>query len=388
MKTFKFIDLFAGIGAFHIALEQLGGECIFASEVDKKAIEVYEKNFNLNADNDMFKINPKNIPKHDVLCAGFPCQPFSNAGNKLGFSDTRGTLFFEIERVLQEHKTKFIILENVKGLVNHNNGNTYSTIIEHLKNLGYILTKEPVIISPHHLGIPQNRERIFIIGIHKDYYKKDYLEFMMPDEKDFPLIHLYDLLDKSVSSEYNISPEEKYVFDAWENFKNTFSDFPHPVLVDEFGETYDTSDLQLWKQQYCKRNRDFYLRNKKEVDDWINKYNVKDFKKRDRKFEWQAGKNYNSVYETLIQLRQSGIRCKKPLTFPALVAIVQTSIVGQVQRRITPREAARLQSFPENFILHETDAIAYKQLGNSANIEVIKYVAKQLFKQGIKEEKY
>lgn len=381
MGKFKFIDLFAGIGAFHIALEQMGGECVFASEIDKNAIGVYKNNFNMDSNHDMFKIDPKDIPKHDVLCAGFPCQPFSNAGHKLGFSDTRGTLFFEIERVLQEHKTKFIILENVKGLVNHDNGNTFATITNHLKNLGYILPKDPIIISPHHLGIPQNRERIFIIGIHKDYCKKEYLDFKMPDKEKISSVPLYTLLDKEVASKYNISEEEEYVFDAWDDFKHTFKDFPHPVLVDEFGQTYDTADLPKWKQQYCKRNRDFYINNKEKIEKWLMKYKVKEFKKRDRKFEWQAGSNYNSVYDTLIQLRQSGIRCKKPITFPALVAIVQTSIVGKYKRRITPREAARLQSFPENFILHKTDAIAYKELGNSANIEVIKYIAKQLFEQ-------
>lgn len=381
MKCFKFIDLFAGIGAFHIALQQLGGECVFASEIDKHSIQVYKQNFNINSDNDMFKIKPNDIPHHDVLCAGFPCQPFSNAGNKLGFSDTRGTLFFEIERILQEHKTKFIILENVKGLVNHDNGNTYTTIINHLKNLGYVLTKDPLIISPHQLGIPQNRERIFIIGIHKNYCKKDYLDFNMPKEEDYPLQSLYSLLDNKVSPKYNISQEEELIFDAWDEFKQIFSKFPHPTLIDEFGQTYDISDLALWKQQYCKKNRDFYIDNKEILDKWIDKYKVKDFKKRDKKFEWQAGDNYKSVYDTLIQLRQSGIRCKKPITFPALVAIVQTSIVAKYKRRITPREAARLQSFPENFILHSNDAIAYKQLGNSANVEVIKYIVQQLFSQ-------
>ena len=139
----RFIDLFAGIGGFHIALEQMGGECVFASEIDKNAIQVYKDNFNMDSNHNMFEIDPKDIPKHDVLCAGFPCQPFSNAGNKLGFSDTRGTLFFEIERVLKYHQTKYIILENVKGLINHDNGNTYKTIINHLTNLGYILPKNP-----------------------------------------------------------------------------------------------------------------------------------------------------------------------------------------------------------------------------------------------------
>ena len=381
MQQFEFIDLFAGIGAFHVALEEMGGKCVFAAEIDKNAVKVYEDNFGMNANNDMFKIDPKDVPKHDVLCAGFPCQPFSNAGHKLGFSDTRGTLFFEIERVLKEHKTKFIILENVKHLVNHDNGNTYKVIINHLKDLGYILTKEPLIISPHQIGIPQNRERIFIIGIHKDYCNKEYLEFEMPNAEEYPLTSLYDLLDETVDKKYNISEEEKEVFDAWDEFKQTFDKFPHPTLVDEFGATYDTTGLQDWKIAYCKRNREFYENNKEKLDVWMKKYNVRDFKKRDRKFEWQAGEKYHSLYETLIQLRQSGIRCKRPEVFPALVAIVQTSIVGKHKRRITPKEASRLQSFPEDYKLHETDAVAYKQLGNSANVKVIQYIAQQLFKQ-------
>ena len=380
-KSFKFIDLFAGIGGFHIALEQMGGECVFASEIDKNAIQVYKDNFNMDSNHNMFEIDPKDIPKHDVLCAGFPCQPFSNAGNKLGFSDTRGTLFFEIERVLKYHQTKYIILENVKGLINHDNGNTYKTIINHLTNLGYILPQNPIVLSPHNLGIPQNRERLFIIGIHKNYCKNQCINFTYPEQKDFPLMNLYDILDKNVDKCYNISQEEFSSFEAWEAFKKKFSEFPHPVLVDEFGQNYDVSSFQDWKQRYCLNNRKFYLENKKEIDKWIKQYNVNSFKKRDRKFEWQAGDKYNSVYDTLIQLRQSGIRCKKPETFPALVAIVQTSIIGKYKRRITPREAARLQSFPETFILHPVDAIAYKELGNSVNVEVVKYVFKELTKQ-------
>ena len=377
MNKFKFIDLFAGIGAFHLALTDLGGECVFASEIDKEAIKTYEENFNMCSDNDMFKINPQDIPKHDVLCAGFPCQPFSNAGHKKGFTDTRGTLFFEIERILKEHKTKYIILENVKHLVKHDNGNTYKVIVEHLQDLGYVLTKEPLIISPHHLGIPQNRERIFIIGIHKDYCNKDYLNFQIP--QNIPLQNIYDLLDEKVDEKYYLTENEKEILKCWEEFKQHFTTFPLPTLIDEFGETYDTSDFQEWKKQYCDKNRNFYNENKEWLDEWIERYHITEFSKRDKKFEWQAGKDYQSIYETLIQLRQSGIRCKKPTTFPALVAIVQTSIVAKYQRRITPREAARLQSFPENFKLNSKDAIAYKQLGNSANVEVIKYVAKQLF---------
>ena len=385
-NSFKFIDLFAGIGAFHIALTELGGECVFASEIDKNAIQVYKENFHMDSNHDMFKIRPQDIPKHDVLCAGFPCQPFSYAGKKKGFTDTRGTLFFEIERILEYHHTPYIILENVKHLVKHDNGNTYKTIIEHLKNLGYILSEIPIILSPHQLGVPQNRERIFIIGIHKNFTNLSSLKFNFP--QNIPIKSIYDILEKNqekINEKYKISAEEEKVFNTWEKFKKEFSSFPHPVLIEEFGQNYDVSSFPKWKQQYCEKNRKFYEENKEKIDEWMKENNVENFKKRDKKFEWQAGNKYNSVFDTLIQLRQSGIRCKKPETFPALVAIVQTSIVAKYKRRITPREAARLQSFPEWFKLSENDAIAYKQLGNSANIEVVKYVAKQLFSQNDKD---
>lgn len=383
-NKFKFIDLFAGIGAFHIAMESLGGECVFASEIDKYAIETYAENFNIDSNNDIIKTKAEDIPKHDVLCAGFPCQPFSNAGNKKGFVDTRGTLFFEIERILKYHKTKYIILENVKHLVNHDNGNTYRVIMEHLNDLGYVTTKEPIIISPHHIGVPQNRERIFILGIHKDYYDGEYIDIKIPEKDEIKRTNIYNVLEKGdVEDKYKITSYEAEVLLAWDTFLKYFKEnnirMCSPVLVDEFGATYDYSEFQDWKQKYCESNRKLYKENKEFIDKWLISFDVKNFKKRDRKFEWQAGKNTPSVYDSLIQLRQSGVRCKKTDTFPALVAIVQTSIVGKYKRRITPREAARLQSFPEDYKLNPNESKAYKQLGNSANVEVIKYLTKQLF---------
>ena len=172
-KEFKFIDLFAGIGGFHQAMEQLGGKCVFASEIDKYAIETYNKNYGINADCNIREVNEKDIPKHEVLCAGFPCQAFSKAGKQLGFKDeTKGTLFFEIERILKYHKTKYIILENVRNLVSHDSGNTWKTIYKHLKDIGYRLTPKPIILSPHQLGVPQLRERVVILGIYDPENKK------------------------------------------------------------------------------------------------------------------------------------------------------------------------------------------------------------------------
>lgn len=396
MSKFKFIDLFSGIGAFHQALESLGGECVLASDIDKYAIETYSENYCMDSNHNIRDIKEEDIPKHDVLCGGFPCQAFSNAGHKKGFEDTRGTLFFEIERILKYHKTKFIVLENVKHLLKHDNGNTWKVIKGKLDDLGYILPEEPIIMSPHYLGVPQNRERIFILGVHESYLPKlkkirwhktsdgrKVLDIDHPTKNDIPETNIYSILDdlnEEETKKYKISDYENYILTAWNEFHSFIGMkvYGFPIWVDEFGQVYDYSDFPVWKQDYIRKNRKLYLEHKKEIDKWLIKYNVKGFKLRDKKFEWQAGEKYSSVWETSIQLRQSGIRCKKTDYFPTLVAMVQTPIVGKYQRRITPREAARLQSFPDSFIINRDEQKAYKQFGNSANIKIIRFLAEQL----------
>lgn len=383
ISNFKFVDLFAGIGAFHIALESLGGECVFAAEIDKDAVETYQENFNMDAYCDMFKVDAKDIPEHDVLCAGFPCQAFSQGGHMLGFADTRGTLFFEIERILSEHKTKYIILENVKHLVNHDGGRTFEVIKTKLQELGYILTADPLILSPHQFGIPQRRERLFIIGVHKSVFEDlfevapSFLSFVYPTSA--ASTDVYSLLDSDVSTSYSITDYELKVLSAWNEFIRNVGKFSFPLMFDEFGLDYDVSNAVEWKRKFILNNRALYLSNKEFINSWSCKWCVSDFKLRDRCLEWQAGTSVNSVFDCLIQLRQSGIRCKKPDYYPTLVAMVQTPIIGKLKRRLTPREAARLQSFPDTYKLNSSDQKAFKQLGNSANVEVIKYVALQLF---------
>jgi DNA (cytosine-5)-methyltransferase 1 len=209
MKKFKFIDLFAGVGGFHLAMRELGGECVYAAEINKDSVAVYKDNFGIDALNDVTKVNPKDIPEHDVLCAGFPCQAFSNAGQKKGFEDVRGTLFFDIKRIIEHHEPKFIILENVKHLVRHDNGNTWEVIKFNLEKLGYILTFDPLILSPHQIGIPQNRPRVYILGVHKDYVPNDYGLTLRPDIKELNSrkikTSIYSILQKRVNSKYNIN---------------------------------------------------------------------------------------------------------------------------------------------------------------------------------------
>jgi DNA (cytosine-5)-methyltransferase 1 len=387
MKKFKFIDLFAGVGGFHLAMKQLGGECVYAAEINKDSVAVYKDNFGINSLNDVTKVNPKDIPEHDVLCAGFPCQAFSNAGQKKGFEDVRGTLFFDIKRIIEHHKPKFIILENVKHLVKHDKGNTWEVIKYNLEKLGYILTYDPLILSPHQIGIPQNRPRVYILGVHKDYVPKDYGITLRPDIKELnnPKIKssIYSVLQNRVSNKYKINKYEEKIIKAWEEFYQKIGKkvYGFPVWVDEFGKDYNIDHFPEWKKTYIIKIRKLYNENKAFINKWMKKWDVSNFKLRDRKFEWQAGANIHTVWDTSIQLRQSGIRFKKPDFFPALVAIVQTPIVAKYKRRITPKEAAKLQSFPNDFKIHKNDHIAYRQFGNSVNVKMVTLLANWLFNE-------
>ena len=385
MKKFKYIDLFSGIGGFHQAMDQLGGECVFSSEIDKYAIETYKKNYNIDASHNVLESDYEDsrIPDHDFLCAGFPCQAFSKAGKRLGFDDeTKGTLFFEVERILSNHKTKYIVLENVRNLVSHDHGNTWKTIYNHLKALGYRLTPKPIIISPHQLGIPQLRERVVILGIYDpDNADKDLdIHFDKGIKKDEN--NIYSILeDEPVDSKYYISEYEEKVLAAWDEFYRGINRdvLGFPVWADYFVKEADEM-MPDWKKTFIRKNNELYNENKMFIDAWLYKYdNLKEFTPTHRKFEWQAGKSIKSIWEGIIQFRPSGVRVKKPTCFPALVAIVQIPIIGERKRRLTVREAARLQSFPDSFIPDDNDQQAYKQFGNAVNVEVIKLAAKKLF---------
>lgn len=382
MEKFKFIDLFCGIGGFHQAMEQLGGECVLASEIDKYAIETYDENYQINSNINVRDIKVEDIPKHDVLCAGFPCQAFSKAGKQEGFDDeTRGTLFFEIERILKHHKTKYIVLENVRNLASHDKGRTWKTIEDHLHKIGYRLTSEPLIVSPHYFGTPQLRERVVILGIYDPEnvdkpLNIDLGEFLRKNDNS-----IYSILDDNVSEEYNISETEERVLTMWNEFYQgiDLDVIGFPVWFEWFKEEAP-DDLKPWKKAFIQKNNELYKNNKKFIDTWIKKYDNLDWcTPTQKKFEWQAGNNISSIWEGLIQFRPSGVRVKAPTCFPALVAIVQIPIIGKYKRRLTVREAARLQDFPETFVPHKNNLQAYKQFGNAVNVEVIKKCADKLF---------
>lgn len=387
---FRFIDLFAGIGGFHQAMTRLGGTCVYASEINKETAETYKNNYNIEAYSDITKINPEDIPEFDVLCAGFPCQSFSKAGQRKGFHDARGVLFFDIVRILQYHNLmysnpKYVILENVRNLVSHDKGNTWIRIRQELKNLGYNVIENPMIVSPHYLGIPQLRERAVIVAVKNDYFNKKIEISIPPRQKNTCSIDSV-LVTKNTKEyklqSFKITDYEERVLKLWDEFIKGISInrkiIGFPIWSDEFYKNTDTTKFPQWKKEFIQKNKELYEENKEFIDKWYAANNqLKDIKKTHRKFEWQVNGMINSVFDGIIQFRPSGVRVKQPTEFPALVAMVHIPIVGKYRRYLTPRETANLQSFSQDFKIDNNMRLAYKQFGNAVNVEVIYTVFKK-----------
>ncbi len=389
-KKYKYIDLFAGIGGFHQAMDALGGKCVFACDIDEDCRKTYEVNYGLKPAGDITKIDAHDIPEHDVLCAGFPCQAFSKAGKRLGFDDeTKGTLFFDICRILEYHKPKYALLENVRNLASHDHGNTWRVIHDRLEKLGYNLLSEPVIFSPHYIGIPQHRERVYIMCVRKDIGEVAPFEF---DKRKIKPCSIEDILqnDSDIPNieEYRVPKEMEQLIDLWNEFLQNIKvdKLPgFPIWTDrlcELNKNEDLSQYPSWKQNFIHKNNELYRNNKKFIDKWLvrAKKNPLFFGAK-AKLEWQAGNvDIPNIWNQIFQLRPSGIRVKMNSFFPALVAIVQTSIIGSRRRYLTPRECARLQSFPDTFKYDIKQAQAYKQFGNAVNVDCVKIFAKHLLK--------
>lgn len=347
-----------------------------ASDIDEAAIAVYKKNYGMDSGINVRDIKDNDVPDHEVLCAGFPCQAFSKAGKREGFMDQiRGTLFFEVARILKAKHPKYIMLENVRNLVSHDNGNTYKTICETLTGLGYRIPKEPLILSPFQFGVPQVRERVYIPGVYDPEHSNEPIEIVFDRLLEKKDNSIDDVLDPTESDPfYSIPKHTVEVLTAWDEFYHgvDLKVIGFPVWFEYFKTTSIDPELPDWKRDFIRKNQELYQRNKPFIDAWIKKWNgLKDFNPTERKFEWQCGTSVNSIWDAVIQSRPSGIRVKRPEVFQALVALVQTPIIGKYRRRLSVREAARLQSFPDSFIPDENKQQAYKQFGNSVNITVL-----------------
>lgn len=380
--SFKFIDLFAGIGGFRIAMQNLGGKCVFTSEWDKEAQKTYAMNFGEVPFGDITNNRIKNqIPKHfDVLCAGFPCQPFSKGGFQNGFKDTRGTLFFDICEIIEKHQPKYLFLENVSNLVTHDNGNTYKVILNSLDELGYYFPSQPLIISPDKFGVPVLRPRIYIPCVRKDIAKGNekfinelnvYLEYEYSDVLD-SIDNIIDLNYKNDLTEY-----EERILQMWNDFYQgiDLKVIGFPIWTEYFKYQGDYNEFPTWKAKFVEKNVELYKRNKKFINKWMKCYdNLEWCIQTHRKMEWQAGSDYKSIYDCLIQFRPSGIRVKRPDKFSTLVAMNHQQIIGKLKRKITIEESKLLQSFPIEYKLSNVSSIALKQLGNSVNVNVIQRI--------------
>jgi DNA (cytosine-5)-methyltransferase 1 len=399
--AFRFIDLFAGIGGFHLAMERLGGQCVLACEIDEACQDVYERNLGLRPVGDIRTLTEGTrveVPEHDVLCAGFPCQPFSKSGFQRGIHEARGTLFFEILRILEAKRPRYAILENVRNLAGPRQRDAWDVVIRSLRSLGYQVCGDPVVFSPHLLpppeGRPQVRERVFILCERAragettgsldvpPLLENRAVEGWDPARWSIER-YLDDEADIEGLSRYRLRPEEIRWIDAWTDLLQRVDEDPlpgFPLWADAFtAKPVVPRGTPAWKENFLRKNSAFYLRHRRTIDAWRSRWSVDDFPPSRRKLEWQARGHAPDLWKLVLHLRPSGIRAKPPSYLPALVAITQTSIVGPRRRRITPREAARLQAFPDSFRLHENDAVAYRQLGNAVNVSAVVHVARALF---------
>ena len=405
--NFKFIDLFAGIGGFHQAMRYLGGECVMAAEINQECVNTYKANFHIDEKEvrgDVNAIDPESIAPFDVLCAGFPCQPFSKAGAQKGFQDEkRGNLFYKIMDILDGHpEVKFVILENVRNLADKTEN--WDIITSELMKRNFYITEEPIILSPSDFGIPQIRERVYILGIRKDIRNEQILTngYIHIDDlnlkkhyKKCKMGDAWSILEDSVDDTYIVSDEQELIIKAWDEFRIStgIKTIGFPIWLDSFGlgekdsnlvfsnQGYD--EMPKWKQSFLRRNRELYLNNQQFIDKWVKKYDMTNRIKLYKKFEWNCGEDVTDIKDSLIQIRQSGIRAKRPTFYPSLVAMVNTPIIWdskkQHYRKITPREAANLQSFHTRYKFIGSDKTIYRQLGNSVNVRVLKILGENLF---------
>ena len=339
-SKFQFIDLFAGIGGIRLPFQELGGNCVFTSEWDKFAQRTYAVNFGEVPNGDITKISADDIPPHDILLAGFPCQAFSNAGLKKGFQDTRGTLFFEIQRILAHHRPKAFLLENVKQFKGHDKGRTLKTILsvltgsdeQHIPSdislsdetrealetkLNYSVSYK--VLSSKDFGVPQKRERIYIIGFDKN-------QIAVSNED------IDSIFDKIIAKNYGKTSLSKALF-----------------TNNEVDEKYTISN-KLW---------DGHQRRRAEHSIKGNGFGYQLFNHRSEYCSTISARYYKDGSEILIDQRDLGIN----------------------PRKLTPREAARIQGFPDDYYLGFTsDVQAYKQFGNSVSVPVIRAIAKEMVK--------
>ena len=406
-SAFTYADLFAGIGGFHAMLDHAGGRCVYVSEIDREARETYQRNWvdplpvaqRPIVNTDITMATPDegaiDVPAHDVLAAGFPCQPFSKSGYQRGMEEARGTLFWNIARILEERTPAVVLLENVRNIAGPRHAHEWDVIVKTLRSIGYRVSSTPSVFSPHFLppslgGTPQVRERVFIVGTYVGPGREAQRE-VPPTVVRGPVdgwnVHDWDvewILDPDSQVEnierYRLTSDETAWVEVWDDLVQRmwsargvrlpgFPLWADAWIPERALDPLELEALPRWKSEILVKNARFYDDHREVILDWRRaNRRFTSFPESRRKLEWQA-QDTATLWDTVMHFRPSGIRAKAPSYLPALVAITQTSVIGSRRRRLTPHEAARLQGLPRSFsFAGQRDQASYKQVGNGVAV--------------------